>query len=66
MSEMVFLQCSLIAANRFYGPTFKDFCFSVGGHQTDQLAEATKERANYQRDPGHEGDEESQHCQLCR
>lgn len=39
---------------------------STGGHQTDQLAEAAKERAHHQRDPGHEGDEEPQHCQLRR
>lgn len=37
---------------------------AAGGHQADQLAEAAEERANHQRDPGHEGAEESQHRQL--
>lgn len=44
----------------------RPFLFLAGCHQTDQPAEAAKERAYHQRDPGHEGDEESQHRQLCR
>lgn len=40
------------------------WCFAAGGHQADQLAEAAEERAHHQRDPGDEGAEKSQHCQL--
>lgn len=41
-------------------------CFSSGGYQTDQPAEAAQERADHQRNSCHEGTEESKHCQLLR